>query len=128
MNGDEAMLRRSMAAEAYTPAGRAQRFEVIAWGHSSDEYEVSTMRDEGESWVECEVKRKEASPQFGQPLQSDEISGVLEALNGEADKLGGDGTRPWAPDSENPYLQISWNRGYIFHIEASPVVDPFQPL
>lgn len=115
-----------MPAEAFTPENRAKQFEVIAWGHSSDEFEVDAFCDEGEAMVHCEVRRRQESPKFGQPLQRHEVSGVLEALNLEAGELGGEGTGLWTPDSENEYVQENWSRMFTFHLDDP--VDLFQPL
>ncbi len=117
-----------MSAEAYTPENRSKQFEVKAWAHSSDEYEVETRRDEDDVMVECEVRRREESLRSEESLQRHEVSGVLEALNFEAGKLGGEGKGPWTPDSENLNVQGSWKREFTFLLEVPPVVDPFQPL
>lgn len=117
-----------MPAEAYTPENRAIQFEVFAWGHSSDEYEVGTRRDEDDVMVECEVRRRQGSPKFEEPLQRHEVSGLLEALNFEAGQLGGEGTAPWTPDSENADVQGRWKREFTFLLEAPSVEDPFIPL
>lgn len=117
-----------MPAEAYTPENRALQFEVIAWGHSSDEYVVGTRRDEDDVMVECEVRRREGSPNFDEPLQRHLVTGVLEALNFKAGELGGEGKGPWTPDSESADVQGGWKREFTFLLEAPSVVDQFVPL
>ena len=107
-----------MPAEAYTPENRAKQFEVKAWAHSSDEFEVGTRRDEGDAMVECEVRRWPGSLKFEEPLQRHEVSGVLEALNWDAGQLGGEGAGPWTPNSMNSDVQANWKREFTFSLEA----------
>lgn len=116
----------SMPAEAYTPENRAAQFEVKAWRHSSNEFDVSALCDDGEAMVHCQVGRRQGSPKFGQTLQRHEVSGVLEALNFEAGKLGGEGTGLWTPDSENEFVQENWSRMFTFVLDDHPGdISPF---